>query len=170
MVRSILLRGFDQVIANRIGQYMKNHGTRFITEAVPTKFTKSSEGKIIVEYEDNQKVKHTEEFDTVVLGIGRNSDSKSIGLEELGVKLAKNGKVLTTDDEKSTVDNIYAIGDCAEGRPELTPPAAMAGRMLAARLFNNSKELMDYKNIATTVFTPLEYGCVGYSEDEAINK
>lgn len=29
---------------------------------------------------------------------------------------------------------------------------------------------MDYVNVATTVFTPLEYGCVGYSEAEAIEK
>lgn len=26
---------------------------------------------------------------------------------------------------------------------------------------------MDYVNVATTVFTPLEYGCVGYSEEDA---
>lgn len=39
--------------------------------------------------------------------------------------------------------------------------------MLAARLFGGSKELMNYKLIATTVFTPLEYGAVGFSEEEA---
>jgi pyruvate/2-oxoglutarate dehydrogenase complex dihydrolipoamide dehydrogenase (E3) component len=27
---------------------------------------------------------------------------------------------------------------------------------------------MDYTNIATTVFSPLEYGCVGLSEEQAI--
>ena len=27
---------------------------------------------------------------------------------------------------------------------------------------------MDYSNIATTVFTPIEYGAIGYSEDRAI--
>lgn len=27
---------------------------------------------------------------------------------------------------------------------------------------------MDYRNVATTVFTPLEYGCVGFSEDDAL--
>jgi Pyruvate/2-oxoglutarate dehydrogenase complex, dihydrolipoamide dehydrogenase (E3) component, and related enzymes len=26
---------------------------------------------------------------------------------------------------------------------------------------------MDYQNVATTVFTPLEYGCVGLSEEKA---
>ena len=29
---------------------------------------------------------------------------------------------------------------------------------------------VDYTNIATTVFTPLEYGCIGYSEEAAIEK
>lgn len=28
----------------------------------------------------------------------------------------------------------------------------------------------DYINVATTVFTPLEYGCIGYSEEDAITK
>lgn len=29
---------------------------------------------------------------------------------------------------------------------------------------------MDYKNIATTVFTPLEYSCVGLNETQAISE
>jgi len=29
---------------------------------------------------------------------------------------------------------------------------------------------MNYINVATTVFTPLEYGTCGYSEDEALEK
>jgi len=35
MVRSILLRGFDQEMANKIGKYMEKHGTKFIYEFVP---------------------------------------------------------------------------------------------------------------------------------------
>merc|ERR1712137_1389228 len=38
------------------------------------------------------------------------------------------------------------------------------------RLFGGSTTLMNYKNIATTVFTPLEYSVIGYSEEEAIAK
>merc|ERR1719183_1313370 len=37
MVRSILLRGFDQDIANMIGTYMEQHGVKFQRETVPTK-------------------------------------------------------------------------------------------------------------------------------------
>jgi len=43
----------------------------------------------------------------------------------------------------------------------------MAGRLLAERLFKGSTENMDYKFVATTVFTPLEYGSVGYTEKDA---
>jgi pyruvate/2-oxoglutarate dehydrogenase complex dihydrolipoamide dehydrogenase (E3) component len=43
MVRSILLRGFDQDMANRIGDYMEGYHTKFIKEAVPTKLEKNPE-------------------------------------------------------------------------------------------------------------------------------
>ena len=54
--------------------------------------------------------------------------------------------------------------------PELTPVAIQAGKRLAHRLFGNVNEAMDYINICTTVFTPIEYSCVGLSEDDAIEK
>lgn len=37
MVRSILLRGFDQQCAELIGNYMGNNGVKFIRNCVPTK-------------------------------------------------------------------------------------------------------------------------------------
>ena len=37
MVRSILLRGFDQQMAEKIGDYMSGHGIKFIRPCVPTK-------------------------------------------------------------------------------------------------------------------------------------
>ncbi|PIK36474.1 putative thioredoxin reductase 1, cytoplasmic, partial [Apostichopus japonicus] len=37
MVRSILLRGFDQQMADMIGTYMEKHGTHFLRKCVPTR-------------------------------------------------------------------------------------------------------------------------------------
>ena len=79
----------------------------------------------------------------------------------------KDGKILTNELEETNVANIFAIGDVAFGRPELTPVAIQAGQLLAKRLFGKSKIKMDYVNVPTTVFTPLEYGCVGYSQEAA---
>lgn len=97
---------------------------------------------------------------------------------------------------QASTSHIFALGDVAHGRPELTPPAIRAGKLLARRLYgggggSKKKEegaagpggadadadadadaegeelLMNYDKIATTVFTPLEYGCVGLTEEQA---
>ena len=39
--------------------------------------------------------------------------------------------------------------------------------MLARRLYGGSAARMDYSAVATAVFTPVEYGCVGLSEEAA---
>jgi pyruvate/2-oxoglutarate dehydrogenase complex dihydrolipoamide dehydrogenase (E3) component len=168
MVRSILLRGFDQGMAGRIGGFMEKHGLKFYRQCVPTKFAKNEQGKIVVDYLNvENNVTHQEEYDTCLLAIGRSPDTTNLGLENAGVLLSKSGKIIVNDAEQSNVGNIYAIGDCAENRPELTPPAIMAGKLLSQRLFGGSNKLMDYRNIATTVFTPLEYGACGLSEEQA---
>lgn len=37
----------------------------------------------------------------------------------------------------------------SQGRPELTPTAIAAGKLLAQRLFGQSSELMDYDNVSS---------------------
>ena len=68
---------------------------------------------------------------------------------------------------------MYAIGDIISNGLELTPVAILAGRLLARRLFGPAEmadHFMDYQNVATTVFTPLELGTCGLSEENAIDK
>ena len=45
--------------------------------------------------------------------------------------------------------------------------AIKQGTLLANRLFGGSEQAMDYSLIPTSVFTPLEYSCVGMTEEEA---
>lgn len=172
MVRSILLRGFDQSCAKKIGDYMKHVGVNFLNQATPEKIEKLENGKKLVTYKNHEDgTLLTEEFDTVMFAIGRTANTANLNLESAGVKVnPKNLKVTTNERDEATKPHIFALGDVADGKPELTPPAVMAGKYLAARLFGGSNEYMDYKMIATTVFTPLEYGSVGYSEEDAIQK
>ena len=69
--------------------------------------------------------------------------------------------------EQTNVPHIYALGDVLEGKQELTPVAIQAGKLLARRLFGDSKLHCDYINVPTTVFTPLEYGAIGLAEEDA---
>ena len=90
-----------------------------------------------------------------MFAIGRSANTANLGLESVGIKTEKNGKIIANDDDTTDAKDIYAIGDVAAGRLELTPTAIMAGRLLAERLFSNGKKFMSYKLVPTTVFTPL---------------
>ncbi|NWQ90640.1 TRXR3 reductase, partial [Burhinus bistriatus] len=183
MVRSILLRGFDQEMAEKVGAHMETHGAKFIRKFVPVilslqifiqveqleegmpgrlKVTaKSTEGPEIFE----------EEYNTVLIAIGRDACTRNIGLETIGVKInEKNGKVPVNDEEQTNVPYVYAIGDILDGKLELTPVAIQAGKLLARRLYGGSSTKCDYVNVPTTVFTPLEYGSCGLAEERAIEE
>lgn len=174
MVRSILLRGFDQQMAVKIGEYMEDHGVNMVRECVPTRFERIEEGapgKVKVFGKYNDGTEFVDEFNTVIFAIGRDACTGGIGLDKVGVQLnPKNGKILHDSKEQTNVANIFAIGDVLDDKPELTPVAIQAGKLLARRLAGASEEITDYVNICTTVFTPLEYGCCGLSEEEAKEK
>jgi len=174
MVRSILLRGFDQQMANKIGDYMEEHGINMIRECVPTALEEveaGTPGKIKVTAKYNDGTSYEDEFNTVIFAIGRNACTNNIGLDKVGVQVnPKNGKILHDDGERTNVPHVFAIGDVLDDKPELTPVAIQAGKLLARRIAGVSDVLTDYVNVCTTVFTPLEYGCCGLSEEDAIAK
>jgi len=151
---------------------------------------------------------HSEIFDTVLFAIGREPCTNGMGFNDVGVELdshtaapgsraGASGKILVDhpqrDPDESSVSGIYALGDVAKNRPELTPVAIAAAKMLARRLYGCSSSStgspspspstsshhndtitstslqnhLDYASVPTTVFTPLEYSCVGWSEEHA---
>ncbi|XP_064473456.1 thioredoxin reductase 1, cytoplasmic-like isoform X2 [Ornithodoros turicata] len=172
MVRSILLRGFDQDMAERIGEYMTQEGITFLRPCVPTSIEQIEEGnpgKFRVTANHNGET-FVGEYNTVLLAIGRVPCTKGMGLENIGMKVnPKNGKIPVVN-EQTNIPHIYAVGDILDGFPELTPVAIQAGMLLARRLYDNSTIQCDYTNVPTTVFTPIEYGCVGLSEEKALSK
>ncbi|KAL5016313.1 hypothetical protein ScPMuIL_005902 [Solemya velum] len=174
MVRSICLRGFDQQMAELVGDNMEKHGSRFLRRCRPVRVDKTDGDRLVVTYVDQDGHKHQEVFDTVMMAVGRSAETQNLKLDNAGVLLDQTSRKIIGgrdgDNERSSVPHIYGIGDVLHGRPELTPVAIKAGRLLAHRLFNHSAVHMDYEKIATTVFTPLEYSCVGLSEEAAMDR
>ena len=110
-------------------------------------------GKIKVIYKDLKTKKNftSEEYDTVLLAIGRTPNTSKLNLDKIGVKVDKRTKkILTNKYDQTNIDNIYAIGDVAFNRPELTPPAIRAGKLLVNRLFTKGtieQNIMNYERI-----------------------
>lgn len=171
MIRSIFLRGFDQQMAEKVGEFMAANDVKFLKRFVPTKVelvsgADESPRRLRVEYKNTQTGElSSEEFNTVMFAVGRDPDTKALGLENAGVKVSPNGHIPAVY-EQTNVPHIYAVGDVLQGKHELTPLAIQAGKLLAKRLTTDSAQHTDYVNVPTTVFTPLEFGTIGLSEED----
>lgn len=64
----------------------------------------------------------------------------------------RNGKIPVNDVEQTNVPHVYAIGDILEGKPELTPVAIQAGKLLARRLFGASLEKVSVFLLLTCLY------------------
>ena len=90
MVRSILLRGFDQQMAGLIGKYMETHGIRFVHGSVPFEITRIKEGQpgeFLVKYKNEKHEVVEEVYNTVLLAVGRDPCTKDLNLDKVGVKI-----------------------------------------------------------------------------------
>ncbi|XP_059489563.1 thioredoxin reductase 2, mitochondrial-like [Neocloeon triangulifer] len=169
MTRSPPLQRLDKQMVSLVMRDMADAGLRILSGGLTTSLCKTPEGTIEVKWEDLDKKLSSETFDTVFYSIGREVDIEHLCLDHIGVKTSASGKIVVDlQTDQTSLDNIFSIGDCAAGVPELAPVAQMSGKLLAGRLFGQKKLHMDYKNIPTCLFTTLEYSSVGLSEEKAI--
>lgn len=109
-VRSILLRGFDRECADKIGDYMKDHGVKFKNGVIPTKLEKVENDQIKVTFSDGS----SDIYDTVLGAVGRHADTDKLGLENVGIKPNSNNKKINAKFEQTSTPNIYCVGDVME--------------------------------------------------------
>jgi glutathione reductase (NADPH) len=157
----LFLRGFDDDCRETLAEEMKKQGIdlRFNTrieriEKITTGLRATLTGGTTVD------------VDQVFYATGRDPNTRELGLEHAGVLMRANGAVLVDDYLKTSVDNIYAIGDCTD-RLMLTPVAIAEGRAVAETLFNNNPMKPNYMNVPATVFSAPNVGTVGLTEAEA---
>lgn len=121
MVRSIFLRGFDQQMAEMVAAAAAEKGVKFIHKTVPSAVEKTEDGRLLVRYTNAEGQQGSDVYDTVLFAIGRKACTDDLQLQAAGVKLSPGSHKLAVNDVECTnVDNIYAVGDVLEGRPELT--------------------------------------------------
>ncbi|XP_073337010.1 thioredoxin reductase 1, cytoplasmic-like [Pagrus major] len=182
-----LLQGFDQKTAQKIENHMIVSGVKFLyhcsltkveqteasskdvvsddSAATPQQFSKGRLRATIISKE-GQTIQ--EDFDTVLLAVGRKAITSDIGLECVGVQRSQDtGRILVNERDQTSVDHIYAIGSVQHGRPSATGLSVHAGTLLARRLYRGDSILCDYSNVPTVVLTPLEYAACGLSEEKA---
>jgi dihydrolipoamide dehydrogenase len=104
-------------------------------------------------------------FERVLVSVGRKPNSKDLGLEKIGVQLDERGFIKVDDRRRTTVSNIYAIGDVA-GEPMLAHKASHEGKV-AVEAIAGEPALWDPRAIPAVVFTDPEIAWCGLTESEA---
>ncbi len=101
----------------------------------------------------------------VLVAIGRTLNTRGMGLEKLGVKMEKNGQIVTDEHMRTSVPNIFAAGDITMGT-QLSDKAQRQGLVIAETIAGNDYYI-NYRAIPSTLFMEPEIGMVGYTQAEA---
>ena len=162
--REEVLYGFDDDIRVDIAKEMAQRGITIRTRTEIASIEKFGGGI-------TARTKAGEELsaETIMYATGRTPNVSGMGLAEVGVKLHQDRRIAVDEWSRSSVANIYAIGDVTD-RLNLTPVAIAEGRAIAETLFNQNPMTISHENVATAVFSQPPIGTVGLSERHAREK
>jgi dihydrolipoamide dehydrogenase len=105
--------------------------------------------------------------DKVLLCVGRRPDIENLNLESAGVEVEK-GFIRVDDNLRTSVSNIYAIGDVIAGYP-LAHVAAYEGTLAVDNIAGKNRKA-DYRAVPSAVFTYPEIATVGKSIEQFKDK
>ena len=109
------------------------------------------------------------EVEQVLYAIGRDPNTRDLGLEEVGVEQSDGGAIKVDDQFRTTVPSIYALGDVTD-RMNLTPVAIAEGMAFAEARFGSEPRGINYHTVPTAVFTTPPLATVGLHEAQARQK
>ena len=156
-----ILRGFDDDVRVHLRQEMERRGIHILTGCTVDAVEKLPH-HLCVHVSNGMQVT----ADQAMFCLGRPPNIQGFGLEEAGVKLADNGGIAVDAFSRTTVANIYAVGDVTN-RINLTPVAIREGHAFADTVFGGKATKVDHTNVATAVFSEPEVGVVGLTETQA---
>nr|ABB89041.1 glutathione reductase [Vigna unguiculata] len=134
-----VLRGFDEEIRDFVGEQMSLRGITM------------------------------NGFSHIMFATGRRPNTKNLGLESAGVKLAKDGSIEVDEYSQTSVPSIWAVGDVTN-RINLTPVALMEAGAIVKTLFQDNPTKPDYRTVPSAVFSQPPIGQVGLTEEQAVQQ
>ncbi|MCF8151913.1 MAG: glutathione-disulfide reductase [Burkholderiaceae bacterium] len=160
-----ILRGFDDDLRQHLHDEMVANGIRIVLHSDVKGIERQQDGTLSVAV--SGAAADTHNVDAVLYATGRVPNTEGLGLAEIGVTLDKKGGVVVDAMGRSTVANIFAVGDVTN-RIALTPVAIREGAAVATSLFGPAPMAADLTTVPSAVFSQPPIGTVGMSETEAL--
>jgi dihydrolipoamide dehydrogenase len=157
-----MLPNTDGQVADALMRALKKQGIKFLMETRVTGIS-VAEGKALVRV---SAMEESEEIacDKVLVAVGRRPLTAGLGLDEAGVGLDSQGRVIVNENYETSLPGIYAIGDLITG-PMLAHRAMEEGAVCVER-FAGQSSLVEYDYLPGICYTWPEAAGVGKTEEE----
>jgi dihydrolipoamide dehydrogenase len=150
----------DEDASNELAKQFKRRNITLHLEKQCTK-VEDDGAKLTVHFGDGETV----EADLMLVSVGRGPLVENLGLEEIGVEFDKRTGIAADEHRRTTVDNVYAVGDCA-GYWQLAHTAFREGEVAAENAMGH-EAVVDNRGVPRPIYTDPEVAGVGLTEAEA---
>ena len=162
-----LIPSMDGTMGKELQKSLKKLGFDIFTSHKVTAV--EAKGKeVTVKAEDKKGETIELKGDYCLVSIGRKPYTEGLGLENVGIKTTERGQIEVDDHLKTSVDNIWAIGDVVKGAM-LAHKAEEEGVFVAEQMAGQ-KPHINYNLIPGVVYTWPEVASVGFTEEQLKEK
>jgi dihydrolipoamide dehydrogenase len=158
-----IVPNMDNEISDQFQKILIKQGIDFKLSTAFKKINKKND-KLYIAIETQQGQASEISCDKVLISIGRKPYTFGLNLEEVGVKTDEKGFIVTKNNFQTSVENIFAIGDCKLG-PMLAHKASEEGTALAEIIVGQAGHV-NFDTIPSVVYTSPEVASVGKTEEE----
>jgi dihydrolipoamide dehydrogenase len=159
----VFLGAVDQQIAKEAQKAFTKQGLK-MSFGVKIDSVKADKKGVTVKFADEQGAAQTLVVDKLIVSIGRVPNTTGLNAEGVGLKLDERGFVAVDDDCRTSLPNVWAVGDVVRG-PMLAHKAEEEGVAVAERIAGQHGHV-DFNTIPWVIYTSPEIAWVGQTEQQ----
>lgn len=160
-----LLPDEDEDITSALAGYLRGEGIAVETSVGIMRVSRDA-GRAVVKARVGGE-ERTFDAESILCATGRRPVTEDMGLENAGVGLGEDGRVLVDEHLLTSAAGVYAAGDVI-GEPAFVYTAAYEGRLAAENALGGGTRKRDYPALPWTIFTDPQVAGVGMNEKEAL--
>ena len=151
----------DEDVSVAVKDILAAEGVRFHFDAADLRFANNGHG-VEITIGNDAKIQASH----VLIATGRRPNTDDLGLDKAGVSLDKKGFIEVDDSLKTSVDHIYALGDC-NGRGAFTHTSYNDFEIVAANLLDNDTRKVSDRITTYALYIDPPLGRAGMTETAA---
>ncbi|MGH8003602.1 MAG: dihydrolipoyl dehydrogenase family protein, partial [Limisphaerales bacterium] len=162
-----ILPSLDKEAAKLLHQLFEKKGIKVYTATKVTDAAIKGKESVNLKYSSiaNPAQVSSLTVDAVLVAIGLKGFAEGLQLQKAGLSVDQKGFIKVDQQMRTSVPNIFAIGDVAGGK--LLAHKASHEGIVAAEAIAGKKSVMHYRVVPYAVFTDPEVAGVGFTEEEA---